>query len=528
MLSMIKLNVTVYFTPEMPFIPPALTATPQKVVDVLQIMVVMTPDKSVSHLKQQIAKTISIVSKDENLPLSSNSNLCSIRNSQNYVAHNDMILGHAFIHNECIYAIILSDASRPFQYMASPASHIRPSGRRHVAVAHEQRQGSHHHRYRSNTNHVMPSMRNVSGSQNRRAVEGNRASQNDEHATTSEECNDSEDTYESSFVEKDDKEGFLDLEAEESDGNCKYFNHIGSVSSLNSPSPEYKGHSMSSSAKKLSLNELKRRRKNVIKVSESEDDLPTGFKSHSHYVASLIDKVKSNTENDVKMDSKEQINDESRSDFKDDKEIDDSIVRKDIENNQSNPVPQSKLKAIISSDESSESSEQEMREQVAKNQTNQIARDIESDSESDSESSSSSTSGSQNDLGQEVSNEAQQNNALKEEKIETAKATEASNSRSESDETEDGLEMNAESSKIPKKLSKKSSKRKYSSLSEIASNTSNHSTSSKPETQKKQSSSSSPSSSSSESDPQEKKGKRVKSSSLRSLSKDGIFITFKY
>jgi hypothetical protein len=42
---------------------------------------------------------------------------------------------------------------------------------------------------------------------------------NDENVSTSEECNDSEDTYESSFVEKEDRNGFLDLEAEESDGS---------------------------------------------------------------------------------------------------------------------------------------------------------------------------------------------------------------------------------------------------------------------------------------------------------------------
>lgn len=217
MLSMLKLNVTVYFTPELPFTPPAFTKQPQKVVDVLKIMVVMTPDKSVRHLKQQIEKTISIISKDENLPFGHNLNLLSVRNSQNYVAHNEMILGHAFNHDENIYAIILSESGRPWQYMASPQSD------RHQSM----QNNNHYNRHQSsvhghqNMNHV----RNHSTSVNHQIIERNERVRNvhsNGNASTSEESQDSEDTYESSFVEKEDRAGFLDLEAEESDGNFIY------------------------------------------------------------------------------------------------------------------------------------------------------------------------------------------------------------------------------------------------------------------------------------------------------------------
>ena len=270
-------------------------------------------------------------------------------------------------------------------------------------------------------------------------------------------------------------------------------------------------------------------------MSESEEDnLPTEFKSHSHYVASLIDKAQLKVEKDGETASHEYINNDTglnnkTSNSQKDKEVDESIVLKDIENNQSSPesesLPQSKSNAIVSSDESSESSEEETREQVQRKKTNQIARVVESDSESSS--SSSSESASENDSPKEVeeNNAPEGTHPLKDD-MKNPQGTEATNARSESDETENDLEMVAESSKIQKhKISKKTSKRKYSSLSEIASNASNRSSSSKAESQQKQSSSSSLSSSSlsSESESNEKTGKRVKRSSLRSLAKDGIF-----
>lgn len=513
MFTMLKLNVTVYFTPELPFTPPAFTNQPQKVVDVLKIMVVMTPDKSVKHLKLQIGKTISIVSKDENLPFGHNLNLLSVRNSQNYVAHNEMVLGHAFNHDENIYAIVLAESGRPWQYMASPISN-----------RHQSMQNNYHYNRNQDISHQIS---NNGRNHSHHISERNERVRNihsNENVSTSEESNDSEDTYESSFVEKEDRGGFLDLEAEESDGMFSFIDYKGTVSSDGSPTPKFKNTTASSSSRKLSLKELKRRRKTAIQVSESEEDTyPQEFKSHSHYMASLIDeKVPSNSEHDQK-----------HLEAQEDKEVDEDVVLKDIENNEPSPdlkhlkkdeTGAASPKDIVSSDESSDSSE-EPSVQVKLHQVTEIARDSENDSESSSGSGSDTESESSEATTQDATTPNDASKSLETPKIEN---------KSESDESEsesDGKsEINSENTikasrkeKISTKPHKQTSKRKYSSLSEIASNASNHSPSPKADNHNKQNFSSSVTSSeSSDSEANNTKGKKVRRSSLRALSKDGI------
>lgn len=477
MLSMIKLNVTVYLTPELPFTPPVLTRLPQKVVDVVKIMVVLTPDKTVGHLKQQIGKTISIIAKDENLLFDQNLKLLSIRNCQNYVAHNDMILGHAFSNDENIFAICLSESSRPWQYMPSPQS-----DRRHQSMV------MHNHNRQNSSTHQINHIRNHSISRNKHIIERDERVRNvrrNENVTTS-ESEDSEDTYESSFVEKEDRGSFLDLEAVESDGNFS-INAIGSVSSDGSPTPK----------SRIPSKNLDRRRKSTIQVSESEEEQqPAEFKSYNH-------NVMEKSEENKKI-----------SDAQDNEEVETDIVLNDIQNtgeiSDSNSVkPKENLKDNMSSDESSESSDSETAKETEPNQTTEISKDSETDSSSETNSDASEDSG-------EDENQKQQSPIQSIQEI----AQESDSSESESDNESHSVKDIETVSQISPKTP---SKRKYSSLSEIASNASNHSSSSKTEKHKKQSSSSSSDTSteSSESDANDK-GTKVRRSSLKGLSKDGI------
>ena len=485
--SMIKLNVTIYFTPELPFIPPALTRQPQKVLDIVKIMVVMAPYKSVAHLKQQISKTISIISKDERLSFN-NLELYSIRNSQNFVAHNEMILGHVFHHDENIYAIVISQVGRlQQQYIASPQSDRNQSHQHYQHgndKIHDSKSLFHHGKYSS---HPL-----VDRNERSRQV------QSRDNITTSEDSgSESDGSYESSFVEKEDREGFLDLEAEETDG---------SESSDNSPS---KFKDPVSSNRKVSLTELKKRRKSLIKVSESEEDeYPEQFKSHSHYVTNLV-------EDKIKLKSEENGNGLEN---QDDKEVDTEVVVKEMDMDQENVSEQAKNNTTESS---SESSEEEEPDQANISKGNEIVRDSGNDSETTSEAGS--------DSSEETTIEENEDSNFHDKPVESTSQPK-SNLETEKDSVDSKIEKQDSNSKEstpskPSKSSKKSSvKRKYSSLSEIASNASNHSSSSKAEKRKNQSRFSSSSSDSDSSESQNSNGKKVKRSSLKSLSKDGMNI----